>query len=727
MNLNIKLIKTTLSVLMLLSLLLTLFMPLYAFAAEDEQVTDAMAADTAETASPSSDAADAVVVPDLTDRTPMEAANEARASGAASNRFNVMMVMDASASMSYSDPHNLRFDAMNLFTNLLADEGNVLGGEVFSTAIDREVELRPVSGQAAKDEVVHKMSTVWRPSGWTNIGRGLNAAADELEENGSKDLPSVIILLSDGNTAMISKGLENEAREGEKEAVQRLKEAEIPVYSVCLNVNGSADISEMEFISHETGGESREVRNARDLNEVFQMFYSLIYGVKRIELYDDVFPEDGRLETPFDVPGFAVEEVNIIIQGDASSITLLKPNGSEGDAERHSYETFTALKITDIVPGVWTLVTEGVPGDRIKIEVVYNTNLRVHLFTDEWITGEELLPVLEPITFYVKLTAGDIEAVGHHDYSGFDADLVIMDEYEEEIRRVPMEVGQNWFEVSELLEEGEYWFEASVEALTFSRASNRIGPLVFGTPAPEPEPEPIPNTPPTASQSSLKKTVLIWPVAGGKWDADVGALIRDKEDTILRYSIVDSTFPPTASCLVDAGGRVSLRLGNFQLKGGSVTVRATDSEGLFCDARLDAKVINTVVILLGLLAVALVAALVYFLMRLREGREKPVGGSVTVSTECNGAVRTSSPHRIGKGKYYLSQFEGIDNIGLDYSKCYFWGAGDAFIFLVTEKPVHWRGSETTNVRIDNGAETSIIADDSGGFMKIRYNTGGKRV
>ena len=162
MNLNIKLIKTTLSVLMLLSLLLTLFMPLYAFAAEDEQVTDAMAADTAETASPSSDAADAVVVPDLTDRTPMEAANEARASGAASKRFNVMMVMDASASMSDSDPHNLRFDAMNLFTNLLADEGNVLGGEVFSTAIDREVELRPVSGQAAKDEVVHKMSTVWR-------------------------------------------------------------------------------------------------------------------------------------------------------------------------------------------------------------------------------------------------------------------------------------------------------------------------------------------------------------------------------------------------------------------------------------------------------------------------------------------------------------------------------------------------------------------------------------
>ena len=351
------------------------------------------------------------------------------------------------------------------------------------------------------------------------------------------------------------------------------------------------------------------------------------------------------------------------------------------------------------------------------------------LFTDESITGEELLSVLEPVTFYLKLSAGDIEAVGQHDYSGFDADLVILDEYEEVVRQVPMGVGQNCFEVSELLEEGEYWFEASVEALTFSRVSNRIGPLSFGTPAPEPppEPEPVPNMAPTASQSSLKKTVLIWPFVGGKWDADVGALVRDKEDTILRYSIADSTFPSGTDCRVDAGGRVSLKLGNFQLKGGSVTVRATDSEGLYCDVRLNAKVINTVVILLGLLAVALIAGLIFFLLRMREGREKPVGGSVTVTTECDGTVQTSSPHRIGKGKYYLSQFDGIGNIGLDYSKCYFWGAGEAFIFLVTEKPVRWRGSETTNVRIDSGTETSIVADDSGKLMKIRYSTGGKRV
>ena len=36
-------------------------------------------------------------------------------------------------------------------------------------------------------------------------------------------------------------------------------------------------------------------------------------------------------------------------------------------------------------------------------------------------------------------------------------------------------------------------------------------------------------------------------------------------------------------------------------------------------------------ILLGLLAVALIAGLIFFLLRMREGREKPVGGSVTVT------------------------------------------------------------------------------------------------
>ena len=699
---RMKQVKSILAAVMMLAVLLSLFLPGMAFAEEKEEGTKA---------------------PEIPEgMSALEMAKQTRLSQSTTNHFNIMMVLDASASMDYSDRSGYRFEAMKLFTNLLPDEGNVLGGEVFSTGIDREVELRAVSGQAAKDEVVNAMSSVRYPGGWTNIGGGLTAAANALEQHGNKDLPSVVILLSDGNTAMFDGETEAASRAEERVAVERLKKAGVEIYSVCLNAHGSADMAELESISYETGGVAMEVRKASDLNEVFKTFYELIYGTQRVTLADTVFPEEGRLETPFDVPGFAVEEVNIIIQGKTTDIRLILPSGKEGTADRHDYDTFTALKITDIVPGMWTLVTEGVPGDAIKIEVVYNSSLQAKLFNDEKTVVSKTLPTDKPVTFYMKLVTDTAEAE-KLEYYGFDAELAILNELEEEIDRVPMAVGMECFEAGCTLEDGEYYFIATVTGPNLSRDSNLIGPLIFKTAEPEPEPEPVKNTPPTASQSTLKKTVFIWPFAGGKWIANVGALVSDKESPALKYSIAESSFGKGSSCSVDAGGTATLKLGNFQLKGGTVTVRATDPEGLYCDVRLQAKVINTVVILLGLLAVAAIAALIYWLIN-REHEPKSVGGgNITVSSDIGGVVRTSSPHRAaGKNKILLAHFQGIDNIGLDYSKCYFQGANDVFVFLTTDIPVHWRGSETKEVRIDNGVETSItVGEDEEKKLLIRYD------
>ena len=98
------------------------------------------------------------------------------------------------------------------------------------------------------------------------------------------------------------------------------------------------------------------------------------------------------------------------------------------------------------------------------------------------------------------------------------------------------------------------------------------------------------------------------------------------------------------------------------------------------------------------------------------------GGNIIVSSDINGLVRTSSPYKAGKGRILLSHFQGIDNIGLDYSRCYFEGANDTFVFLTTEKPVRWRGTETKEVRIDTGVETSIyVGDDEDKKLLIRYD------
>ena len=644
-----------------------------------------------------------------------------------SNRFNVMMVLDASASMGYTDRGGYRFDAMKLFTNLMADEGNVLGGEVFSTGIDLPGKLSPVNGQREKDKIVDAMKNVQYPGGWTNIGGGLTDAVGVLKDR-NQELDSVIILLTDGITAMPDRALEEESYRLEDIAIKWLKENNIPVYCVCLNAEGSSNISELERISEETDGKCVQIRQAKDLNNVFKDFYKLIYGVKtRVDLsVDTVFPEEGSLETPFDVPGFAVEEVNIVIQGKTTDIRLVQPSGREGYADRHDYDSFTALKISgsDLVPGMWTLVTEGVPGDAIQIEVIYNNNLKAELFNDEKTVVSKTLPTDKPVMFYTKLATDTAEAE-KLEYYGFDAELAVLNDLEEEIDRVPMAVGMECFEAGVTLEPGEYYFVTTVTGPNLSKDSNMIGPLIFKTAEePEPKPEPV-NTAPTASQSSLKKTVFIWPFAGGKWVENVGALVKDKEDPVLKYSIAESSFYKNASCTVDAGGTVTLKLGNFHRFGkGSVTVRATDSKGLYCDVRLQATVINTVFILLGLLAVAAIAGLVYWLINRGQGSgSTPArGGNIIVSSDINGLVRTSSPYKAGKGRILLSHFQGIDNIGLDYSRCYFEGANDTFVFLTTEKPVRWRGTETKEVRIDTGVETSIyVGDDEDKKLLIRYD------
>ena len=699
--------KAILAAAMMLAMLLSLFMPGMAFAEEKT---------------------DEITAPEIPEgMTAAEMAAQAGDSIPLSNRFNVMMVLDASASMGYTDRGGYRFDAMKLFTNLMADEGNVLGGEVFSTGIDLPGKLSPVNGQREKDKIVDAMKNVQYPGGWTNIGGGLTDAVGVLKDR-NQELDSVIILLTDGITAMPDRALEEESYRLEDIAIKWLKENNIPVYCVCLNAEGSSNISELERISEETDGKCVQIRQAKDLNNVFKDFYKLIYGVKtRVDLsVDTVFPEEGSLETPFDVPGFAVEEVNIVIQGKTTDIRLVQPSGREGYADRHDYDSFTALKISgsDLVPGMWTLVTEGVPGDAIQIEVIYNNNLKAELFNDEKTVVSKTLPTDKPVMFYTKLATDTAEAE-KLEYYGFDAELAVLNDLEEEIDRVPMAVGMECFEAGVTLEPGEYYFVTTVTGPNLSKDSNMIGPLDVKTAEePEPKPEPV-NTAPTASQSSLKKTVFIWPFAGGKWVENVGALVKDKEDPVLKYSIAESSFYKNASCTVDAGGTVTLKLGNFHRFGkGSVTVRATDSKGLYCDVRLQATVINTVFILLGLLAVAAIAGLVYWLINRGQGSgSTPArGGNIIVSSDINGLVRTSSPYKAGKGRILLSHFQGIDNIGLDYSRCYFEGANDTFVFLTTEKPVRWRGTETKEVRIDTGVETSIyVGDDEDKKLLIRYD------
>lgn len=630
------------------------------------------------------------------------------------NRFNVVLVVDASGSMNYTDEGNLRFEAIESFTNLLAEKGNTLGGIVFSRGIEAEQVLLPVSSQTDKNTVTSALKSV-TPNGYTNIGEALSRGVDLLLENGDPELPSVIVFLSDGNTEMPSDREQAESLEKKADAIYEARKNNIKIYTVCLNANGKADTGEMEQISSATGGVFEEVSSADDLQDVFNTFYNLIYGTSTITLADDVFASDGTLTTPFQVPGIGVEEVNIIITGKPKGIILDSPDGSAPNVSQVSSNLCTFLKMKDVVPGRWILNTTGVPGEHVKINMVYNLNLEV-----EAAVSPDKFPISEdqPLKVSAMLKAGSVPAQSADQYVGYTAKLNVMNAYHELVETVPMEVHGNGFEAEVSLLEGAYFCSVYVSGNYIENVSNEIGPISV-TAHQETGIEAAPsNAPPEPVDNPVLKTVYILPFRQASLSVDLTSLAIDADGDPLRYEIISSSFIEGEDYTVSGG---TLTMNHFSLFKGDYDILATDPHGVSCTVNLVVTSINVGVLALILLGIAALVCVIVFAIFLYIAFTKPFRGTISVQS-CRGGVYKGTPRSPMRGRCKLTVF-GLDPIGLDYSKCYFQATGQPYIYLITNVPVTWNGQQTNKVKILSGAETTVsVGGDGPRLLYIRFTS-----
>ena len=643
-------------------------------------------------------------------------------SSAAANRFNVVLVMDASGSMKTTDPQGYRFNAVNLFTDLLAESGNVLGCVVFSTGIDGGGSISPfrVDGSADKDKVLNAIRSWPNDVQNTNIGLGLEEALAQLEDYGDPNLPSVIILLSDGNTDMgRNKDAQAESIAKRDAAIKTAHDRGTPIYTVRLNVDGRADDekgsqpNEMELISSGTGGVAMEVRDAQDLSDVFNTFYNLIYGTSTIPLTDEdaTFPDNGLLETAFDVPGIGVEEVNIIIQGGAEEVTLLTPDGTVSPVNMSVNPTFTSIKLTNILPGVWTLQTRGVPGDHIKINMVYNTNLEVTAAIDapddSFDSASGTYDCAVPVSVTAVLSGGGKTASADADYSGYTAELIVEDAYLEPLRTVPMTVSGGRFTAEDLtFADGDVChFRVHVTASYLDRDSETLGPVTFAERHHENEstpPAPL-NTAPVPVEDPVDYSVNIWPFRDNSLSIDLTELAEDGEDSELRYKVESTTFPASDYEVEDD----ILTISHYSLSTGDFLIRATDSGGLYCTVTVNIKSRNIgLMALIGIGAAALVALAIVAILAY-VASTKPFRGRITARSDCNGVLKNGVPRSPRRGKCKLALL-GVDNIGLNPSKSCFQASGQRYVTFNTDKKVSCNGQETNRIRIESGVEVCVF-------------------
>lgn len=634
------------------------------------------------------------------------------------NRFNVVIVLDSSGSMGHTDPEKYRFEAIDQFVTLLAEHGNYLGGVVFSTEVNANQAPIAIDSKDDKKNVTDQLKRVM-VEGWTNTGAALMAATESLLANGNPELPSVIILLSDGNTLMSKNGKDSKtikSLEEKAEAIQIARENDINIYTVCLNADKTADITEMEQISSATGGEFREVSEAEDLSEVFNVFYNLIYGTSTQKLVDEAFPDSGMVEKTFEIPGIGVEEVNVIIYGKTKEMCLYDPTGDESNATVSTLKTMTMIKITDIIPGLWRFVTSGVPQDKIKINMIYNTNLSVGTEIEG---NKEVVDTDTSVRVISRLFSGQEVATTSSQYKGYTASLHVMNAYDEEIDVAPMSVVNDHFECNCKLAVGSYRFYTSVSGNNIEKVSN-VTELVKVVPVEKLEEVKIapPNTAPEPVESPVRYKINVWPFKENVLEIDMSGLATDREDDKLSYKVVSSSYLPEKDYTVT--GNV-IKITHFSLSKGSFDIKAIDSEGLSCNIEVIVKARNIGVltsVLLGVLVLSVLGVVGFLLYR---ALNTPFRGEITARSCCNGVYKGNN-RRKSSGRMKLSVF-GMDPTGLDYTKSYFQATGENFVLLVTDKPVTWNGTKTNKVRVQSGVDVIVkVKEGDNKEIHIRFKS-----
>ena len=640
-------------------------------------------------------------------------------------RYNVVVVMDASGSLNETDNKGYRHDAVGLFVDLLPSKGNYVGSVIFSTQLDDSKDVALLESFDDKQKFKENLKSVVPDRGYTNIGAALEAAVKMLEKGGDKDLPSVIIFLSDGNTEMPDDDQLEESLQKKADALQKARNEGIRIFSVCLNADGSADTSEMRQLSEGTNGEFREVKRAEDLIDVFNVFYDLIYGTTTTELFEGEFPDNGVIEKNFDLPYFGVEEVNIVIYGEIKDVHVSNPSNNDVNADVSNDDVYTMVKFSDIVGGTWKLTATGDPGNPIKVNMVYNSNLRVNLDIDKNL--QNYVYTDEDVEFHATLQLQDEIATTEQQYYGYSAKLIQMDNMLNVIKAYDMDVKDGGFYTTMKLDQGSYFYKTVIEGNYLNKESNVEGPVVVEEPKkdePKPEePKQIENNAPKPKDTPIEYTVYVIPFRNNDFSFEMKDLASDKDGDKLSY-IIDPDMPPTVleeDYEVD-GDTVTVK--KFGLRKEEFTIRAVDPYGEYCQIEIVIKSIH--VGLITVIALSVIGIIVLVLLSiLAYKKSRPLRGVVTLMSMDGMNRKGGTPIDRGHGSIRLAK-SGIDLMTLKRSS-HIQCTGKNFIYVIF-KPFVYEGmsnKKAKKITVRDGSTVVVYLENKAQAIQISYRSTAK--
>lgn len=612
-------------------------------------------------------------------------------------RYNVVFVTDESGSMKYTDGKVLRYDAINLFVALMAQHGNYLGSVTFDDTLIDSNPLQLIDGIEDKDAFMEHIRS-FPPQGDTDIGGALMEALDLLDTAENQENPSVIILLSDGNTDLKPEEAMEKSLDLKAEAIDRARKAGYQIYTICLNSNGAADPDELRQIAEATGGQFTEVRNAEDLDQIETMYYAMIFGAIAGDKEELVIGSEGYVEKIIPVPGIGVEELNIMLQGQAERYELTNAQPySYTDAELRamsmSFRDYIVIKAEEPVGGDWVLRVYGAPGTKIDFQLLYNSDLSVSTA----MTPGSDLRLGQTVQFRAVVHDRSGAVTDPAKYAGFSAVLTLTKNGE--VSEHEMELGEGGFHYDLLLDqEGSYSVSMTVTDGRTPVEDGQVYELHVN------------NHPPVFTGEPLTDRAYIWPWWGGSAVVELKNSAQDPDGDPLSYSVESSAFLPEDYTL--EGTRLEVH--HFSISKGSFVIRATDPYGASCTVPVEITSLNIglvaaiIIIVAGVIAAALVGIAVY------RARFIPFMGTITVQSftpEHESHVASYTPSR---GKIRLTIF-GLGTCGFHPNARFQAGGKNKKIYFICKEPFHTplASKPVKKIPIDgNGLEVEIYTDDT---------------
>ena len=635
----------------------------------------------------------------------------------AANRYNIVFVNDESGSMNTNDNQLFRYEAIRRFVALMAQDGNRIGSVSFNEKIIDQVPMKDIKGFADKTEFVEHISQFAPDSnkGMTNIGLALKIAVELLNSGRNPDLPSIIILLTDGQTQMPTEKEKELSLEQKADAIEDARRAGYQIYSVHLAKNAAtADNNELKQIAAATGGASETVDKAEDLEEVQMMFYKIIFNALTDDAAEAVIGPDGKATQSFNVPGIGVEELNIIIEGDMTDCSLEDPNGKlYSGAELQNItmtgKDFKLIKVTDPIGGKWTATAYGDEGVKIKFKPLYNSSFYINASMQ---TRSEY-KIGDTVTFDAVICDKNGPVTDTSRYTGIKGTLYINDQ------KIDMRLGSSGFTSDFVIEnDGTYYAYIEVNKDDLVVRSDKVDGEEYSFSFS------VDNRAPLPPEEELTAHANVWPFFGGSAVLDLTGAAVDPDGDPITYSIVSTAFNEEDYSFTDN----VLTVDHFSIKKGSFTVRAADSRGAYCsfDVLITSTNIGLIMfIALCVGAVIVLAALIFAAWKLSQ---LPFNGDITVTLRhgvSNGASDTKEAYMLPRGSTTIALWDvDVSEFLPRGTRLQAGSKKDKCIYLITKTPVYSEmmpGRKLKKHKIRSGEEIIFNMDSDTSYgVKIGF-------